>query len=128
MKTMIFAIAKNQWKYKSRPRRREIPFYLSEHECEDESSFPEASEMKLYETIIWSEFKKLPDTCRRVILLSCENYNNIEIARELNCTEGYIGMRKSTCLQRFITALKNHKSYKLLRSSQDVLNIEIKET
>ena len=123
MKTLIYAIAKRQWKYKSRRRRKEIPLYLIEYEPQEEPPFPSQDEVYLYERIVWPSFQSLPETCRKVLLLSWEEYNVQEIATELNLTEGYIRKRKSTCMQRLIGVVRSHDEYELLLNSDKVLNL-----
>ena len=127
MKTLIFAIANVQWKYKSRPRRREIPYHLLDHDCADEPPFPSADEIGIYEKVIWSTFSQMPNTCQKVLLLHWREYSNSEIAKKLACTEAYIRKRKSSCLQRFVAAFRNHKDFDQLSNTAKVINLEFRE-
>lgn len=126
MKTMIYAICRNQWSKRVRRLPREVPLVLSEHETPADAEFPGHMDIHLYERLFWTTFKDLPETCRKVLLLHWKNYNYKEISKLLNISESYVRKRKSLCTNRFVDMVKKHKEYDLLTKSTTEIEAEKK--
>ena len=111
IKTLIYAICKNLWKYKSRMNHRMVSFHPDQHDGVVLPSFEEENDLGLYEKLFWGKFKLLPRTCREVINLHLKNLQNSEIARLLNLTEAYVRKRKSFCMRKMIKAIQKTSEY-----------------
>lgn len=114
VKTLLYAICKNLWRNNLRRRNKELPFEIPVHKDLTEPEFPEYNDIELYESLFWTTFKFLPETCRKVLLLFWREYTHHEISRLLNRSEGYVRKRKSMCTRKFIEMDKTHKDYVLL--------------
>lgn len=124
MKTMIYAICRNQWSKRVRRLRREVPLVVSDHERPADAGFPDHMDIHLYERLFWTTFKDLPETCRKVLLLHWKDHNYKEISKLLNISESYVRKRKSLCTNRFVDMVKQHKEYSLLTKSTTELESE----
>ena len=124
IKTLIYAICKNLWKYKSRMNHRMVKLNPDHHDGVEVPSFEEAIDLGLYEKLFWGNFKLLPKTCREVLELYLKNHKNREIARLLNMTEAYVRKRKSFCTRKMIKAIQKISEYhKLMGLSKTSLFI-----
>ena len=125
IKTLIYAICKNLWKYKSRMNHRMVKLNPDHHGGVEVPSFEEAIDLGLYEKLFWGNFKLLPKTCREVLDLYLKNHQNSEIARLLNMTEAYVRKRKSFCTRKMIKAIQKTSEYhKLMGLSKTSLFIQ----
>jgi RNA polymerase sigma factor (sigma-70 family) len=111
IKTLLYAICKNLWKYKSRMNHRMVELNPDHHGGIEVPSFEEAGDLGLYEKLFWGNFKLLPKTCREVLELHLKNLQNSEIARLLNMTEAYVRKRKSFCTRKMINAIRKTSEY-----------------
>ena len=124
IKTLIYAICKNLWKYKSRMNHRMVALDPDHHDGVEVPAFEEANDLGLYEKLFWGNFKLLPKTCREVLELYLKNHKNSEIARLLNLTEAYVRKRKSFCTRKMIKAIQKTSEYhKLMGLSKTSLLI-----
>ena len=90
---------------------------IGESETPADKAFPEQADIQLYESLFWSTFKNLPDTCRQVLILHWKDLNLQEFSKELNTSESHAMAQKWACTQKFVEEVKSHKDYKLLCSS-----------
>ena len=77
--------------------------------------FPEPSEIRLYEDLFWSTFSGLPHTCQKILLLKWCDYSNTEISKKLGINEDSIQERIIHCTRAFVSKVKSHRNYKLLK-------------
>jgi RNA polymerase sigma factor (sigma-70 family) len=127
IKTLIYAICKNLWKYKSRMNHRMVELNPDHHAGVEVPSFDDAFDFVLYEKLFWGKFKLLPKTCREVLELHLKNLQNSEIARLLNMSEAYVRKRKSFCTRKMIKAIQKTSEYhKLMGLSKASLYIQNK--
>jgi RNA polymerase sigma factor (sigma-70 family) len=125
IKTLIYAICKNLWKYKSRMNHRMVALHPDQHDGVEVPAFEEATDLGLYDKLFWGNFKLLPKTCREVLALHLKNLRNSEIARLLNMTEAYVRKRKSDCTRQMIQAIRKTSEYhKLMGLSKTSLLIK----
>jgi len=96
----------------------------NKHETPADKAFSEQVDIKLYESLFWSTFKNLPDTCRQVLLMHWRDLDLQEISRELNTSESHVKNQQCSCTQRFVEMVKSHKDYKMLKFSKLELNPE----
>ena len=111
IKTLIYAICKNLWKYKSRMNHRKVELNVAHHGGIEVPSFEEADDLGLYEKLFWGNFRSLPKTCREVLELYWRNHQNSEIARLLNLSEAYVRKRKSFCTRKMIREIQKTSEY-----------------
>jgi len=124
IRTLLYAICKNLWKYKSRMNHRMVAHNPDHHDGVEVPSFEEATDLGLYEKLFWGNFKLLPKTCQEVLALYLKNHRNKEIARLLNMTEAYVRKRKSFCTRQMIQAIQKTSEYhKLMGLSKTSLLI-----
>lgn len=121
IKTLLYAVCKNRWKYRSRMNHRIVSLNADQHDVVEEPGFEEMNDTGLYEKLFWGTFNKLPKTCREVLILHFRNHQNSEIARLLNLSEGYVRKRKSVCTRKMIDTIKRtgeyHRLMGLLKTS-----------
>jgi RNA polymerase sigma factor (sigma-70 family) len=125
IRTLLYAICKNLWKYKSRMNHRTVKFSPDINPGVEVPAFGEAGDLDLYEKLFWGNFKLLPKTCREVLELHLKNHRNKEIARLLNTTVAYVKKRKSFCTRQMIKAIQKTSEYhKLMGLSRASLLIQ----
>ena len=124
IRTLLYAICKNLWKYKSRMNHRMVKFSPDINPGVEVPEFGEAGDLDLYEKLFWGKFRLLPKTCQEVLGLYLKNHRNREIARLLNTTEAYVKKRKSFCTRQMIQAIQKTSEYhKLMGLSKSSLLI-----
>ena len=111
IKTLLYAICKNLWRYKSRMNHRLVKFNPDYQPEAVVPAFGEAGDLDLYEKLFWGNFRLLPKTCREVLVLYLRNLQNSEIARLLDMTEAYVRKRKSVCTRKMIKAIRKTSEY-----------------
>ena len=114
IRTLLYAICKNLWKYKSRMNHRTVKFRPDFNSGVEVPEYGEAGDLDLYEKLFWGNFKLLPKTCRQLLELHFKNHRNKEIARLLNTTEAYVKKRKSFCTRQMIQAIQKTSEYRKL--------------
>jgi len=125
IKSLLYVICKNFWKYKSRMNHRMVELNKDHHDGVEVPSFEEANDLDLFEKLFWGNFKLLPKTCREILELHLKNLQNSEIARLLNMTEAYVRKRKSFCTRKMIKAIQKTSEYhKLMGLSKASLFIQ----
>jgi RNA polymerase sigma factor (sigma-70 family) len=111
VKTLLYSICKNLWRYKSRMNHRMVAFERDHHDGVEVPEFADLDDLGLYEKLFWANFQKLPKSCREVLRLHLEKIQNSEIARLLNFSEAYVRKRKSLCTRKMIKAIQKTSEY-----------------
>jgi DNA-directed RNA polymerase specialized sigma24 family protein len=97
---------------------------LRETETPADKAFPEQTDIQLYESLFWSTFKNLPETCRQVLILHWKDLDLQEISTRLNTSEADAMDQKCACTLKFVEMVKSHKDYELLRCTTSAFNNE----
>ncbi len=124
MKTRLYAMRRNTLSKDIRKHPHIHSLVNKELETPAEKAFPEQVDIKLYESLFWSTFKDLPDSCRQLLLMHWKDLNLQEISEELNTSESHVKDQKCACTQKFVQMVKSHKDYKLLSCSSLEMNPE----
>lgn len=123
VKTLLYSVCKNLWKYKSRMNQRIVSLNPDQHDGVEEPDFGDMQDMGMYDKLFFGTFNLLPKTCREVLTLHLRNHQNSEIARLLNMSEGYVRKRKSLCIRKMMETIKKSSEYhQLMGTKQTILN------
>lgn len=124
MKTLLYTMRRVILSKDIRKHSNNLSTLNTLEETPADKSFPEQVDISLYESLFWSTFKNLPDTCRQVLLLQWNDLNLQEISEELNTSESHAKDQKCACTLKFVEMVKRHKDYKQLTSSSLEMNPE----
>jgi DNA-directed RNA polymerase specialized sigma24 family protein len=124
MKSRLYAMRRNTLSKDIRKHPHIHSLVNKELESPADKAFPEQVDIKLYESLFWSTFKDLPDTCRQLLLMHWKDLNLQEISQELNTSESIVKDQKCSCTQKFVQMVKRHKDYKLLSFPSLEMNSE----
>lgn len=116
VKTLLYAVCRNQWKYRLREQKRKVPIHQIDVDPAIHPDFDENSDLAFYEQLYWNIYQSLPLTCRNILLLYFREFSNLKIAAVLKVKEGYIKKRKSLCKRTLIEKLTAHSEFRRLRN------------
>ncbi len=119
MDAFLYLICKNKW-LNELDKRKNRPVTIIEGEGYNlgEDSF------KLAEDCLWQEERlnllgekigELGDVCQQLLYLSWSGINMEEVAEKLNLTYGYARKKKSECLAKLVTLIKQSTKYNALK-------------
>ncbi len=118
VKTLLYAVCRNQWQYRLREIRRTVPLQKLDQDPAVQPDFEEESDWVLYEEIFWIVFSSIPPTCRGILLLYFREFSNPKIAAILKVQVGYLKKRKSQCKRIFIERITSYSEFHRLRSTK----------
>ncbi len=117
-KTFLYCVCEHLWKTLLEKRIVASKYLTYPSEPEFEKDFTEVMDHQMYEKILKEVFITLDPISRKILKLYWEDKTPQEIAVKLGYTNGYVRKKKCEAQSELIEKVKNHPTYKAIKSTE----------
>jgi len=118
LKTYLFSICDNLWKWELSKKRAEENYFKRKVEDDMVVDFTETQDYELREKIFYGAFETLDSLHQKILKLSWQDYSLKEIADELGYSAGYVKKEKCIGQAELVKRVKGNRDYNLIMDSE----------
>jgi len=122
--TLVYALCNKQWKQQLEKKTAVRNYHLRREEPEPPPDFSEDTDEELYRNIFWESFRKLDESCQKILEGYLKEIPPGEIARSLGYSYNYVRKRKSLCHSYLMELIENHPDFIKIKKIEAVLSEE----
>jgi RNA polymerase sigma factor (sigma-70 family) len=122
--TLVYALCKKKWKQQLEKRVAARNYRFRRDEPEPPLDFTEDTDEELYRNVIWESFRKLDESCKRILEGYLKEISPKEIATSLGYSYNYVRKRKSLCYSYLMELIENHPDFVKIKETEAILSEE----
>jgi len=122
--TLVYALCNKKWKQQLEKQAAARNYHLRRDDPDPPHDFTEDTDEKLYRNIFWESFKKLGDTCKKILEGYLKGDSPKDIAMMLGYTYNYVRKKKSLCHGTLMSLIENHPDFVKIKETEATVSAE----